>query len=282
VLTFFTAPKPFTGQIAVIQRNALRSWARLPGCELLVFGEEDGIAEITAELGATHIPEVALSPQGTPLISDMFTRAATLASYSILCFVNADIIFTSGLLAAIRRVEERRFLLVGQRWDIDIDDELDFDGNWDVDLLKRVRANGVLHPRAGSDYFAYPRDVDWQMPPFAIGRVGWDNWTLRRARELSLDVIDGTRVVAAIHQNHEYTVAQRPPDGALQAPEAVENLRLLNGQLATLYHARHVLTRRWLLPAIEPKRLAGRALSSHVVGLLRYAFRWLKSRSNRG
>ena len=61
----------------------------------------------------------------------------------------------------------------------------------------------ALHPPAGSDYFAYPRDVDWQMPPFAVGRIVWDNWTLRRARQLSLQVIDATRVVPAIHQNHE-------------------------------------------------------------------------------
>ena len=248
----------------------------MPGCEVIIFGDEHGSAEMAREIEARHVPGVALSAAGTPIVSDMFSQASVIARRPILCFANADVIFTSTLLDAVRRVARRRFLLIGQRWDLDVNDDLDFGGDWEADLLKRVRANGVLHPRAGSDYFAYPRDVDWQMPPFAIGRVGWDNWTLRRARDLSLDVIDATRVVAAIHQNHEYTPAQRPPGGVVDAPEAAENLRLLDGRLATLYHANRVLTRRFILPAIEPGRLAGRLASSHFVGLVRFGYRRLR------
>ena len=278
MLTFFTAPKPFTGQIAVIQRNAMRSWALSPDSEILVFGEEEGIDEMAAELGATHLPDVARSPQGTPLISDMFAQAQTTGRHPVLCFVNADVIFTSSLLDAVRRVMQRRFLLAGQRWDLDVREELAFDCDWEAALLRRVHADGRLHPPAGSDYFAYPRDVDWHMPPFAVGRVGWDNWTLHRARELSLDVIDATRVVDAVHQDHAYTVAQRPEGSLHDAPEAAENLRLLDGRISTLDHATHVLTRRWLVPAVDPRRLAGRAVNSPLAGSLRGAFRALLPR----
>src|SRR5262245_38321852 len=151
MLTFFTAPKPFAGHIAVIQRNAMRSWARLPGSEIVVFGEEEGIEDIVSELGAIHVRDVARTPQGTPLVGDMFARAETTGSHPVLCFVNADLIFTSSLLASVRRVEHRRFLLVGQRWDVDIGEELAFDGDWERALLERVRAEGTLHPPAGSD-----------------------------------------------------------------------------------------------------------------------------------
>jgi hypothetical protein len=278
VLTFFTAPKPFTGHIAVIQRNAMRSWAKLPGCEILVFGEEEGVNEMAAELGASHLPEVARSPHGTPLVGDMFSQARTAGQHPILCFVNADVIFTSALLDAVRRVEERRFLLAGQRWDLDIREELGFEGDWEPALLRRVRADGRLHPPAGSDYFAYPRDVDWQMPPFAVGRVGWDNWTLRRARQLSLDVIDATRIVKAIHQDHAPTVAQQPEASLQEPPEAARNLSLLDGQFATLDHATHVLTRRWVLPAIRPRRLAGGNVRSYLASFPQRVFRGLRSR----
>lgn len=278
MLTLFTAPKPFTGQIAVIQRNAMRSWAQLPGCEILVFGEEEGVDAMAAELGATHLPDVARSPQGTPLVGDMFAQARTTGRHPILCFVNADVIFTSSLLDAVRCVADRRFLLVGQRWDLDVQEELAFDGDWEAALLRRVRVDGKLHPPAGSDYFAYPRDVDWQMPPFTVGRVGWDNWALRRARKLSLDVIDATRVVDAIHQNHAYTPAQRPEVSLDDTPEAAENLRLLEGQIATLDQATHVLTRRWLLSAIRPKRLAGGTARGYLADSPRRAFRALRSR----
>src|SRR5438132_305881 len=61
MLSFFTAPKPFTGHTAVIQRNALRSWALLPGAELILFGEEEGIDAAAAELGASHLANVARS-----------------------------------------------------------------------------------------------------------------------------------------------------------------------------------------------------------------------------
>lgn len=278
MLTFFTAPKPFTGHIAVIQRNAMRSWVMLPHCEVLVFGEEEGIEETAADLGATHLPNVARSPQGTPLVSDMFAQAQTTARHPVLCFVNADVIFTSSLLDAVRRVRQRRFLLVGRRWDLDVPEELAFDGDWEAALLRRLHADGRLHPPAGSDYFAYPRNVDWQMPPFAVGRVGWDNWVLHRARQLSLDVIDATRVVDAVHQDHAYLPAQQPEGGFHHAAEAAENLRLLGGRMSTLNHATHVLTRRWLLPALGPRRLAGRAVSSRLATSLRRAFRALRPR----
>lgn len=268
MLTIFTAPKPFVGHIGVIQRNAMRSWAALPGCEILVFGAEDGCDDIAAELGATHL-DVARSGYGTPLVSDMFARARTSARMPVLCFANADLILTSSLLAAVRRVRGHRFVLVGQRWDVDIRDELEFGADWEAGLLRRVREEGRLHPPAGSDYFAYPADVEWEMPPFAIGRVAWDNWALHRARRLSLDVIDATKVVVAVHQDHAYTQAQRPLGAIHESPEAIENLRLLDGGFATLYHASHVLTRRWLLPALEPRRLAGRLVSSRLVGRLR-------------
>ena len=59
MVTLFTAPKPFAGHIAVIQRNAMRSWAQLPGCELVAFGDEEGIDAMASEIGATHLPDVA-------------------------------------------------------------------------------------------------------------------------------------------------------------------------------------------------------------------------------
>ena len=45
MITVFSIPKAFTGPTALIQHNALASWARLPGCEVLVFGNERGVAE---------------------------------------------------------------------------------------------------------------------------------------------------------------------------------------------------------------------------------------------
>ena len=49
MLTIFSIPKPFIGHVGVIQMNALRSWTFLdPKCEIVIFGDEPGIAEAAA------------------------------------------------------------------------------------------------------------------------------------------------------------------------------------------------------------------------------------------
>ena len=76
LLTLFTAPKPFTDpHIDTIQRNALRSWLQLPDVEVLVVGQEPGLAETADELGLKHLPAVARNQWGTPLVSSIFDLA---------------------------------------------------------------------------------------------------------------------------------------------------------------------------------------------------------------
>ncbi len=74
-LTIFTAPKPFVDpHIQVIQRNALKNWLALGDeVQVLVIGDEPGIAEVSSELGVRHIPGVKCNVQGTPLISSIFS-----------------------------------------------------------------------------------------------------------------------------------------------------------------------------------------------------------------
>ena len=45
-LTLFTTCKPFEGKAARVQRNALRSWALGPACDVVVFGDEPGVREM--------------------------------------------------------------------------------------------------------------------------------------------------------------------------------------------------------------------------------------------
>jgi hypothetical protein len=52
LITLFSAPKPFTNpHIAMIQRNAIKSWTLLPDVEVILLGEEEGLAEAAHELG---------------------------------------------------------------------------------------------------------------------------------------------------------------------------------------------------------------------------------------
>jgi hypothetical protein len=76
MLTIFAVPKPFKGHVGVIQRNALGSWVRLAETVIL-FGDEEGIADAARDLGARHVPEVARNRFGTPLVDGVFGKART-------------------------------------------------------------------------------------------------------------------------------------------------------------------------------------------------------------
>src|SRR5579863_6767156 len=129
MITFFSTPKPFRGHIGIIQRNAIRSWKLIhPDAEVILFGNEEGAAEVARELGARHELEVDRNSLGTPLLSSLFDRADRLAGHDRLCFLNADILLTEDFLAAATRLADIResSLMVGRRCDLDITQSLDF------------------------------------------------------------------------------------------------------------------------------------------------------------
>ena len=206
MFTIFTLPKPFHGHNGVIQRNAIRSWTRLhPDVEILIFGNEEGTAEIAAELGIRHIPDVELNAYGTPRMDGYFGRAEQIARHPRMCYVNADIILFPDLVEAVGRVDLERFLMGGRRTDYDLTVEIDFTReNWAEELREDVAKNGKLHSYTGIDYFVYPRGMFGSIPPFTLGRWYWDNWLVYRARRLGGALIDATEAVTIIHQNHDY------------------------------------------------------------------------------
>ena len=271
MLTLFTIPKPFRGHLGVIQRNAIRSWTLLhPRCEVILFGDDEGAASAAAQFEARHVPGVARNDFGTPLVSDIFAKAQRLASHDLLCYINADIIVTNDLLAAVSRVRKRRFLMIGQRWDLDVTTRLNFDDpNWQSTLKGLVQARGLLHSHTGLDYHVFHRNLWGELPPFAVGRTVYDNWLIWRARSLGVPVIDATRVVFCVHQNHDRSyssLGMKAPDSRddlTKGQEAQRNLQLAGGRvhMCTLRNATWILTARYLLPAITPKYLWARVKS---------------------
>ncbi len=252
-LTLFTSPKPFTDpHIALIQRNALRNWLSLEGVEVVLVGDEPGLAQAAAEFGVPHLAEVERNEWGTPLIPSLFALARRYSEAPLLAYVNADMLFLPDFVRAARSVaaQAENFLLVGQRWDLDVTAPLDFSPGWEARLRERVRRQGRLHPPAGSDYFVFPRHAFTEMPAFAIGRAGWDNWMIYRARSLGWPVVDGTPSVLAVHQNHDYS---HLPGGRphYDLEESRRNTALAGGErhMFTLFESSHVLRQGRLRPA---------------------------------
>ena len=208
-LTIFTAPKAFTNpHIATIQRNALCAWTHLgEDVQVLMIGDEAGMAEVAAESGVEHLPHVRCNRQGTPLVSSIFDLARQASRASLLAYLNADILVTPDFVQAARQVstQAERFLMIGQRWDLDVTQPLDFRPGWPERLKQETLARGKMHAPAGSDYFVFSRQLYTEMPDFAIGRAGWDNWTIYHARSQGWPVVDITPACMVIHQTHDYS-----------------------------------------------------------------------------
>jgi hypothetical protein len=249
VLTLFTVAKPFRGEFATIQRNAILSWRLLrPACEILLLGDEEGIREMTVEVGAIHVSRVERNEFGTPLVSSIFSEAQRHASFPLLCYINADIILLNDFLTAIQKITEWNpaSLIVGRRWDLELDESLAWEPNWEDSLRTRIGSAAELHPHTGLDYFVFPRGLWGQLPPLAIGRGLWDGWLVYRARELGVPVVDATEYLTAIHQNHDYSHHPGGEAGVLWGTETQRNYSIGGGlrHAFTLRDATHRLTRK--------------------------------------
>jgi len=231
MISIFTAPKPFTDpHIATIQRNAIRSWKAI-GADVILVGDEAGIAEAAAELGVKHAPNVICNSYGTPMIDSIFALGRSQAENELLAYINADIILLPDFNAAAERVTrtQNKFLIIGQRWDLDVREDLDFTGDWVDRMREEIKTRARRHPRGGSDYFLFPRNVFEYIPPFAIGRAGWDNWMIYEARQKGWKVVDGSDAVTIIHQDHDYS---HLPGGKphYKLPETFDNIKAGGGK----------------------------------------------------
>jgi len=246
LLTIFTAPKPFTDpHIAAIQHNALLSWSRLdPRVEVLLMGDEEGIAEAAKVHQMRHSHQVRCNQLGTPLISSMFELAREQSSAPFLAIINTDILLFPDILAAISVAEKRfdKFVLAGQRWDVEINERMPWKANFHLIMKERIYKEGNQHPPMGSDYFVFPRVCYVDVPDFAIGRAGWDNWMIFKARWENWALIDATKDITVAHQQHDY---RHLPDGQphYRLPESKINLQLAGGDhtIFTLFDANYRL-----------------------------------------
>ena len=237
LITLFSAPKPFTDpHIAMIQRNAIKSWTLLPDVEVILLGEETGLDEAAKELGVKHIPDVLCNEAGVPLISSMFQLARENSNSDLLCIINADMILMPDFVevACRSRMLRNKYVLLSQRWDYDIESPLEFVEGWESQLRESVRKQDQLHRPAGSDFFLFPKSCYTDIPEFTIGRAGWDNWMIYKAHKEDWAVIDCTPSIMIVHQNHDYS---HLPDAKphYDHPETNENIRLAGGQANVRY-----------------------------------------------
>jgi len=197
----FAIPRAFEGIHEIRQTNAVESWSRLiPRPQITMFGQDVG--DIALSYG--YWGPAKKNQEGTPLVGNVFLDMENWSlTKDIVCYVNSDIILMQDFADALERVVDKfdQFLMIGQRWDIDINYPIDFDTTWDLDLLVDLESRGRLHQPGGSDYFAFHKGLFKEFPPFAVGRARWDNWVISSIVDRGIPVVDVSQVTTVIHQD---------------------------------------------------------------------------------
>jgi hypothetical protein len=277
MLTIFSCPKAFEGKTAVNQYNAVKSWLLLdPKPEIILIGDDNGVEGVCRDLDLCHIPDVERNEYGTPLVNSIFNHAASQAAHNTLCYINTDIILTSGFIKAVQCVKEQhdKYLMIGRRHDLSVDDYLDFNNAWQSLLKRKALREGKLHASAGMDYFVFSRGVFSNVLPFAVGRTAWDGWLVHYARCQGVSVINATASVWAIHQNHQYPPYLCDEKGNWKGEEVKRNLQLSGGLFQDITNATHKLKRnriqrRSLYLIIEPFILFMKGMKQKLLKLRR-------------
>jgi len=230
LITIFAIPKPFDTSTDQIQRNAINSWSRLGSdVDVLLLGDEAGIAETSAELNVRHFGGLKFNQHGTPLVSSAFEIAH-------LVYCNCDVILMPDFVDAIKVLAAEqscdRLVAFGRRTDLKVQHEIDFDQPQQIQqLLRDCERDGVPATNACKEYFIFNRELYTNVPDFAVGRGNWDSWMIHSAKTQSIPAINLSETVQIIHQAHDYA---HTGSGRYQCyvsgAEARENMRLAGGR----------------------------------------------------
>ena len=231
MLTVFTTCKPFKGTAAIHQTNAMMSWKYcVSKPHVFIFGMESGVHDICKRMGGKQVGGVPRVDE-LPLLDEMFKMIQEQAPTDYIVYANSDIIHVEGLPEAVSRAAERfpgGFLGVCRRWDLTFDEPFGFLGRWRNTIKNLIKEEGVLHSRCSSDIFAFKRPL-WDLPPFAVGRPGWDNWMMWKATDAGWPVVDMTPIVTLAHPVHGYgpNASMKVTDFWRENPTAQRNADLI-------------------------------------------------------
>lgn len=236
-ITFFAIPKSFKGNTAIHQENSLKSLQFTnPGSQIVIYGQEEGIADFCSNNGFQNREITSFSSIGTPILKDVFEDIQKISKFDTIVYLNSDIIILSDIKKIVQQVEFSQFLIIGKRTNVDVDETVDFSQeNWHERLRLFAREHGEQGSLAEIDYFIFKKGSLNDMPPFAVGRAGWDNWMIYHyKKELNYPVIDATDYLVALHQNHDYGHIKMGTGEKYEGAESDYNRKLI-GEWSKFY-----------------------------------------------
>lgn len=206
MITLVTTCKPFEGISDHIQRTALRSWKSL-GADVMVLGDDPGVASACREMGIWHIPKIPYTRDGAPDLHGLLETAKEASRTELMSYVNADIVLFPNFIPTVKAASCHfvRFIMCGQRIDAPpINATFSPSAAWRAMARDHIDTHGKLHGPTGLDYFVFRRFMlPCQTVSLSIGRLAWDNYLpwLARTRD-DAAFIDATQAITAWHQNH--------------------------------------------------------------------------------
>ena len=218
----FSVPKPSSSSINPIQRMAIGSWGKLSN-DIILVGSAG--KDLSKEFDTKYVNVLERNEFGTPLVNSVFSSVLNWSTSRFFMYTNCDMVYNDKIESIISSVDDvfSNFIIVGRRTDVP--------GVVPDDAVDYAKKHGKLHIWSGIDYFIFNRQIvsKLEIPAFAVGRVGWDNYMIGRAKQLKIPVIDATTKLLATHQGHGYDHVSGGKKETREGPEAKENLRLAAG-----------------------------------------------------
>jgi hypothetical protein len=162
-------------------------------------------------------------------------------------------------------------MMVGRRWDLDWNEPLDFSQpGWAESIRANALRANVQRPGNYIDYFIFSRGICDGLLPLAIGRFSWDNYILWHARSRGAELVDVSRVVVAVHQNHDFSHHPQGMAGIREGPERKRNREMVGGwwHLYTIEDATQILAADGMHPSHRHAWLMAKRLWSHPLTIL--------------
>ena len=256
-MLFITAFKSFkNNNDGASQRSALYTWAA-NGARIVAPNNESDIKE-----NCQRFPSVKLLPgirtardfhfqHNSPVLKDLLLRGLDEYQDEWVVLINSDVLLPRDFYLTLkdvgRRYRDNAFIAV-TRYDIDLFYEVDTHQKHDAVFTEEAT---IYNEHCSSDVFISRREnflkMAKDMPPFILGRYGWDNW-IHYYVYVNFYALNGTRVFKTLHcrHNHQHIEMQEGRPGRY-ALSSVHNLTLLRN-MQNLY-GQSIRINRW--PYVE-------------------------------
>ena len=199
-ITIGTCPKEFNEEFKLIQENSISSWRKITD-NIVLMGKESKEYAKDNNLNWKYISY----KNEIPLINSAFYVLQLSCKTNYFMFINTDIILIervdlNQILDDIKSKIGKNFIGIGDRIEVYYKERYDKSS-----LLNKVEKSGVNSGIYAIDYFIFPKDLSFDFPKLYMGRPGWDNFVIEYFKKNKIPIVDFSKVLLAVHQDHSFT-----------------------------------------------------------------------------